>query len=252
MSSLAIACVMFACVLASTLAAMLIAPRLPTHHLNSESRDVVKLGSGVIGTLTAMVLSLLISATKGTYDTQNGTVKEVASQLGVLDGALRQYGAEASEARAQIRPLTQAVLEQLWPSEAAPVEISKGSSKTAWESIFEAVTTLEPRTNSQTLLKSRSQDILVSLGNVNQRLAVNSDRSIPTPLLVMLGVWQAVLFAGFGLLAPRNGTTITVLVICMLSVSVSLFLIMELDRPFEGMVRISSAPLRSVLSHLGK
>lgn len=252
MSSLMIASVMFSCVLASTVAAMLIARRLPGHHLNSESKDVVKLGLGVIGTLTAMVLSLLVSSTKGTYDAQSGTVKELGAQLGVLDRVLGQYGPEASEARAQVRVLAQAVLEQLWPSDDAPADFSAGPAKSAWERIFVAVAALEPRADSKNLLKSRAQEILVGLGNIRQRLAVNDERSIPGPLLVVLGVWQAVLFAGFGLLAPRNGTTITVLVVCMLSVSGALFLVMELDRPFAGMVRVSSTPLRSVMSHLGE
>lgn len=252
MSSLMIASLMFACILASTFAAMMIARRLPGHHLNSESRDVVKLGLGVIGTLTAMVLSLLVSATKGTYDAQNGTVKELGAQLGVLDRALGQYGPEASKAQAQVRVLAEVVLEQLWPSNGAPADFNVRPTKGAWESIFLAVGSLEPQSDSQRLLKSRAQDILIGLGHIRQRLAVNSERSIPTPLLVVLGVWQAVLFAGFGLLAPRNGTTITVLVICMLSISGALFLVMELDRPFAGLVRVSNAPLRSVISHLGE
>jgi hypothetical protein len=70
--------------------------------------------------------------------------------------------------------------------------------------------------------------------------------------LFLLAFWQGILFAGFGLLAPKNGTTLTVLVLCMLAVSSGLFVILELDRPFEGMIRISDIPLRAVLSHLGE
>jgi hypothetical protein len=253
MSSLAIACVMFACVLVSTLAAMLIARRLPEHHLTGESRDVVKLGLGVIGTLTALVLGLLVAATKGTYDAQFGTVKELAAQIAVLDRALARYGPEAGEARKRLRELADAVHVQLWPHDApAAVDFSGGPSRQAGEAFYDAVAALEPKTDSQRLLKSKAQEMTVGLGQLRQRLVVNGERSIPAPLLVMLGVWQTALFAGFGLLAPRNATTIAILLICMVSVSGALFLVLELDRPFEGMVRLSDTPIRSVISHLGE
>lgn len=253
MSSLLIASVMFVCMLAGALAAMQVARRLPDHHLSSESRDVVKLGLGVIGTLTALVLGLLVAATKGTYDSQSGTVKELAAQLAVLDRVLARYGPEAGEARAKLRALTEAVVEQVRPHESAtPIDFSGGETRKAGEAFYEAVAALESKTDSQRLLKSRAQEMTVGLGHLRQQLVVNSDRSIPAPLLVMLGVWQAALFAGFGLLSPRNATTTGALVVCMASVSGALFLVLELDRPFEGMVRVSDVPLRSVMAHLGE
>lgn len=253
MSSLAIAFTLFACVLLSTLISMAVARRLPDHHVSGEFRDVVKLGLGVIGTLTAMVLGLLVAASKGTYDAQSGTVKEVAAQLGVLDRVLARYGPETAEIRGQLRVLTQSVLDQFWPQDSATsIDFNGGQSRNVGETIFDAISELSPRTDSQRLFKSRAQDVILGLIQFRQRLVANSERSIPSALLIALAVWQAVLFAGFGLLAPRNATTIVILAVCMLSVSSALFLIMELDRPFGGMIRISDAPLRSVMSHFGE
>ncbi|VTU00417.1 Uncharacterized protein OS=Pseudomonas sp. GM41(2012) GN=PMI27_000413 PE=4 SV=1: DUF4239 [Gemmataceae bacterium] len=252
MSSLALASAMFGSVLAGTLAALWLARRLPDHHLDSASRDVIKLGLGVIGTLAALVLGLLVSSTKGIYDAQSATVKDLAAQLGLLDRVLGRYGPETAPARAQVRALTQSITDQLWPHDGAPVEYSGGASRGIGEGLFDAIAALEPRTDAQRMLKGRAQDILVGLGHARQRLAADSDRSIPTLLLVMLGVWQGVLFAGFGLLAPRNATTVGVLTVCMLSVSGALYVVLELDRPFEGVVRVSDAPLRAVLAHMGE
>jgi hypothetical protein len=194
---------MFGCVLASTLAAMLIARRLPDHHLSGESRDVVKLGLGVIGTLTALVLGLLVAASKGTYDAQSGTIKELAAQFAVLDRVLARYGAEAVETRKRLCALAQAALDQVWPHDSgARIDFSGGQSKQAGEAFFEAVAAPEPKTDTQLLLKSRAQELTLGLGQLRQRLVVNSEWSIPAPLLVLLGVWQTALFAGFGLLAP--------------------------------------------------
>lgn len=252
MGSLATASVMFGCVLASTVVAMLVARRLPEHHLGDTSRDVVKLGLGVIGTLTALVLGLLVSATKGTYDAQSGSVRDLAAEIALLDRVLARYGPEASEARARLRALTQAVLDQVWPEHtSAAIDFSGGPSRHAGEVLFDSIAALEPRLGFQHLLKTRAQKMLLELGQIREKLVVNNECSLPTPLLVMLGVWQAVLFAGFGLLAARNATTIAVLVVCMLSVSGAVFVVLELDRPFDGIVRISDTPLRSVLTHLG-
>ncbi|SFI85946.1 DUF4239 domain-containing protein [Nitrosomonas sp. Nm34] len=253
MSSLAIACVMFVCLLVSTWAAMGVARRLPEHHLNKESKDVITLGLGVIGTLTALVLGLLVDATKGTYDAQSGTVKELAAEVAVLDRVLNRYGPEAGEARGRLRALADALLEQVWPQEiTTTIDFSGGPTRQTGEAFFDAVAALEPKTDSQRLLKSRAQKMAVEMGQLRQRLVVNSERSIPTPLLVVLGVWQAVLFAGLGLLATRNATTIAVLVVCMLSMSSALFLVLELDRPFDGTIRVSDTSLRAVISHLGE
>src|SRR5262249_3008848 len=146
MSSLVIACGIFACVLLSTVVAMLIARRLPGHHLESESRDVVKLGLGVIATLTALVLGLLVAATKGTYDAQSATVRELSSQLALLDRVLARYGSESKEARTQVRTLTQAILDQFWARDPAGAhDFSGGETKIVGDALFDTVVEMQPK-----------------------------------------------------------------------------------------------------------
>lgn len=232
---------------------MLIARRLPAHHLDADSRDVLKLGLGLIGTLTALVLGLLVSTTKATFDTQSGTIKDVAAEFALLDRVLAKYGPEAGGARQQLRILAQSVLEQIRPSDtSAPVDFSGGKSRADGESLFEKVAALEPTTDVNRLLKTRALEITMGMGQLRQRLVVNDERSIPTPLLIVLGIWQIVLFVGVGLLTPCNATTLTIHLVCIASIAGAIFLIMELDRPFAGIVKVSDAPLRSVISHLGE
>jgi hypothetical protein len=83
-------------------------------------------------------------------------------------------------------------------------------------------------------------------------LIQQGEGSIPTPFLVVLVLWLAILFAGFGLLSARNATVVATLVICALSVSGAIFLIEEMNRPLEGLMKISGAPLRNALDHLGQ
>ena len=74
--------------------------------------------------------------------------------------------------------------------------------------------------------------------------------SIPTPFLVVLVFWVAVIFASLGLFAPRNGTVYTIIFVCALSVAAAIFLILEMDQPFEGLLQISSEPLRNALAEI--
>lgn len=179
-------------------------------------------------------------------------VKELAANLALIDRLLERYGPEATEARARVWGLAETVLDQFWPRHGSPVDFRGGPTRGAGEGAFEAIAPLEPRTDVQRLTKARAQEILVGLGQARRRLAVTSERSIPPVLIVLPAFRQAMPFAGFGLLAPRNATTVTILITCMLSVSGALFLVMEFDRPFEGMVRVSDAPLRSLIGRLGE
>jgi len=83
-------------------------------------------------------------------------------------------------------------------------------------------------------------------------LIVEGEGAIPTPFLVVLVLWLAVIFAGFGLLSAKNATVVGILFVCALSVSGAIFLIEEMDRPLEGLMKVSSAPMRNALAHLGQ
>ena len=98
---------------------------------------------------------------------------------------------------------------------------------------------------------ARALDVTSDLAKTRLRLFTQKDSSIPVPFLVVLVFWLMVLLGGAGLLAPRNVTVVGVLLLCALSVSCALFLILELDRPFEGIMRVPSAPLREALERLG-
>ncbi len=72
------------------------------------------------------------------------------------------------------------------------------------------------------------------------------------PFFVLLIFWLIVIFTTFGLFSPRNATVIIVMLLCALSAAGSLFLILELDTPYAGLIKVSSAPLRTALTHLGQ
>ena len=253
MNSFAIACAAFAFILGGTLAGMLIGRVLPGHHLSGDSKEAIKQGLALLALLTALVLGLLVGTTKGTFDAQSATVREVAANVAVLDRALDRYGPQTKEARKSLADVAKAMLEHMWPeSSGQQADLTADAVRLAGEDMFDKITALEPETDTQRLLKSRALEMTISLAQTRQRLLAQKESSIPMPFLVVLGFWLTILFGCYGLLAPRNLTVFVVLIVCMVSVAGALFLVLEMDRPFDGIVRVPSAPLQSVLSRLGQ
>jgi hypothetical protein len=258
-SPLTISCIAFACILGGALLGMLLGRLLPAHHLSGESRESVRMGSTMMATLTALVIGLLVASTKGTYDAQNSAVKELAAKVLLLDRALALYGKqseaaekETKDARETLRRAVARMTEQIWPDDKARSDLGPGEARVEFEQFYNKVAALKPENDAQRALKARALDITADLGQARLRMYAQRDSSVPTAFLAVLVVWLVVLFAGYGLLAPRNLTVLAVLFVCVLSVSGALFLILELDRPFDGVLRLSSAPLRDALSRVGQ
>ena len=248
-----IALIVFACVFGGALLGMFLSTHIPEHHLGEGARDVIKLGMGLIATMTALVLGLVVATAKSSYDAHDEAVKHTAAKVLLLDRVLANYGPETKETRDLLRRAIAYRLEVIWPGgrfqrarlgapEAAPLD----------RGIELGILKLSPQNDVQRWL--RSQALQISTDILETRWLVLGDRvsSVPTPFLVVVVFWLAIIFGIFGLLAPRNQTVVVVLLVCALSVASSIFLILEMNHPFEGLMRISSAPLHYTLSQLGQ
>jgi hypothetical protein len=224
---------------------------LPEHHLSADSKDVVKLGIALIATMSALVLSLLIASAKSAYDTRSNQLVQVSADIIELDRALARYGPETKEARSLLERSVAATLERFWPAEGArPIAIDPKASPV--EALYDKIEELSPQNEAQRALRSQAETTALDMGRTRLLLFEHLDRSIPVPFLVVLVFWLCIIFASFGLFAPRNATVIAVLCVCALSVSGAIFLILELDRSFEGLLKVSGAPLRAALAQLGR
>jgi hypothetical protein len=231
---------------------MLLATLLPGHHLQPESKDTVKQGLALIASLTALVLALVVASAKETYDTNTTTVRQLAADGLLLDRVLSTYGDQTQELRQLLRHAAETALARLWPEDKRePVNITPGEARGDFDALYHGVAALKPEDDAQQALKARALDLVTGLAQTRFRLFAQKDSSIPRPFLIVLTFWLMILLGGFGLLSPRNGTVLVVLIVCALSVSCAIFLILELGRPFDGMMRISNAPLRDALAQLG-
>ena len=254
MSPLVISLVAFGCIFGAMLLGMFLRRVLPEHHVSDESKDVMKMGTAMIATLAALVIGLLIASAKGNFDTVNSGLIQTGSKIVLLDRVMAQYGPETREARDLLRRGVASAIEQNWPKERTGQTEAKALHTGAVIEVLQGkLRQLSPQNDDQRWLQSRA--LQVSSDIVETRWLLIERRgqsSLPMPFLVILVAWLVIIFFSFGLFSPRNATVIVVLLLCALSAVGSLYLIQELDRPYEGLIQVSSAPLRNALAHLGQ
>ncbi len=249
MSPLVLSCVIFILTLGGIFFGTLLRRALPKHHLSKDAQDIVRLGAGLIATIAALVLGLLISAAKSSFDTKNSQVKQITANIILLDNLLAQYGPETRPIREQMRSAIGPFADRLWREKEAST--TRGFEfSAAGEKVYLAIQALSPQNDLQRSLQARAAQISTDLAQTRLLLFVESDNLIPTPFLAILVFWLVIIFASFSLFSELNVTVVTFLSLFALSASCAIFLILELSQPFSGLMSISSAPLRNALGPL--
>jgi hypothetical protein len=241
------------CTFGGALLGMWLRKTLPGHHFDAESRDTVKVGVGLIATMTALVLGLVTASAKSSFDEVDTAVKQTAINILALDRLLARYGSETAEIRKALQHAIAVRIDILWPQgsskPANPDPILSGAVPEA-ERLPDAIRGLKPRDDSQRALQSRALDVTEALLQARWLLLAGTETSVPVPFLIILLFWLTITFASFGLFAPPNATVLSVLFVCALSVGSAVFLVLEMDAPFEGLLRVSADPLRYAYAHL--
>jgi hypothetical protein len=251
MSSLATAGIVLALVLASAFLGMLLRRLLPDEHLGTDTKDIVKLATGLVGTILALVLGLLIGSAKSYYDTQSAELIQSSAQIILLDRVLAHYGPETQPARSTLRSTVANVLERTWSLQ-SPGASPADPALTPGESLYEAVQQLAPKTDAQRAIQGQALSIVAGLGQTRWLMYEQSVARMPRPLLTLIVFWLSVLFLSYGLFAPPHATTIATLLLCAVCVAGAILMILEMYDPYRGLIRVSSAPLQAALAQLGK
>jgi hypothetical protein len=253
-SPLTFALIAFGFIFVGTLLGMFLRTVLPEHHRSEESKAVVNLGTGMIAMLAALVIGLLIASAKGSFDTMSNGLLTMGSKIIMLDRVMAHYGPETREARDLLRRGVVSSIERTWPEEMKEQRKAKPlDSESVIETLQDKIWQLSPKNDAQRWLQSRAIQVMSDIAETRWLLSEERGQSsLPMPFMVMLVSWLVFIFFSFGLFSPRNATVIVVLLLCALSAAGSLYLIQELDRPYEGLIKVSSAPLRNALAHLGQ
>jgi Protein of unknown function (DUF4239) len=251
MNAVVIGLLAFAGIFGATLVGMRLRSALPDHHLSAETKDTVRVGMGLVATMTALLLGLLVASAKGSYDNQRTQVILMAAKVSFLDRVLVMYGPETAETRTLLRESNEGLIQKLWPDRSSQAAQDDPAVSTG-QALLSSIHKLTPQNDEQRALKSAALDTVSDLGKTRWLLFAQGDTSIPKPLLIMVVVWLAIISLSFGLFAPTNKTVVVTMIVVSLLVSSALFLILELDRPFDGVIQISSTPMHNAVSNLGR
>jgi hypothetical protein len=247
-SALAISLIALALIFGGTFLGVFLRRALPESHLVDEAKDVVRLGTGLIGTIAALVLSLLVSTAHSSYNTQIGEVRRLTASIVLLHQILAQYGPETHEARAQLRQAIGPWVRGIWREHAS--EDTPFGATGAAEATYAKVAELSPQTEAQHLLKARAIDISTDLAQTRLLLFFQAASSIPKPFLAVLVFWLTMIFTSFSLFSRLNPTLLVVLFVIALSASAAIYLILDLSQPFAGLMQVSKEPLLNALGPL--
>jgi hypothetical protein len=253
LAPLAVSLMVFVCTFVAAVSGMVLHKKLPDDHLSGDSKDVIELVMGLIATMAALVLGLLIASANSSYETQSGELQQVSATIVELDGIMAQYGPEANESRHRLRVAVSAAVDKIWSKDGiwlgkqAPAAMHAEAA-----SFYDSIAKLSPNTAAQHFIQKRSLEISGAIRQTRALMLEQINGSIPWPFLTVLVFWISMLFVGFGLFARANATVIVALLIGALSVSSAIFLILELNHPYLGLMRISGAPLRNALAQIGQ
>jgi hypothetical protein len=250
MSSIAISSIVFACVLAGTLLGMFLRKLLPEHHLSADSKSTVMLAMGLVATMTALVLGLLISSAKSAFDALSSEITGTSSKVILLDHTLALYGPETKEARHLLRSAVTGVLDRMELKESVNLREWQTSAREG-DAVYDEVQGLLSKDDRQRSLKAEALSILLEIRQTRWLMYEQESTSMSVPMLIILVSWLTALFMSFGLFAPVNGTVATCLLISALSVSCAILLILEMYTPYHGLIRLSGEPLRAALTQMG-
>jgi len=252
MSAVVIAAIVLLCVFGGAMVGRGLRRHLPDHHLSDDSKDTVKLAIGVIATLSALVLGLMVSSAKGTFDRMGDEFTQAAATVVQLDHALAEYGPETIGIRGKLRQNFQIVVEALVAEDRSQLaKLQTPAAGNRIEDVATGIRMLAPRDDIQREVRARALSLVDVVSANRALLLLQQHVSISTPLLVVVVSWLTLIFVGFGVFSPpRNATVMVALFLCALSVAGAIFLIIEMDNPLTGVVRISDVPMRKALAIL--
>lgn len=244
--------IVFVAVFGGALFGLFLRQILPGHHLSNDAKEAVKLGAGLVATLTALVLGLLISSAKDSFDTTNTMVQQSSAKILAMDRILANYGPEAVGIRSYLKEMLRARITDVWPEAGRRLLGKAVSGKMNVEKLQMGLRNLIPKSDLQRDLQKKVIEISYEMAEMRWLIFEQLQTTLPPIFLAVLIFWLAILFACFGLLAARNGTVIAVFFVCAISVAGGIFLILEMGKPLSGAMKIPAAPMVKTYEHLGK
>jgi hypothetical protein len=227
---------------------------LPGHHLSEESKEAIKIGAGMISMMSALVLGLLVSSAKSNFDATTAAITQTGAKVILLDRLLANYGPDTKDVRESLRRAVIVGIEMLWPEETSGSKagLSTFERVSAMEHLLEKMRSLKPQNETQRVLQGQALQLGYEMLVTRWVQIEQAQTSLPKAFLVIVLFWLTMLYVTFGLLAPRNATVIAVMLVGALALATAMFLIVEMNRPMGGAIKVSSGPMHKALELIGR
>lgn len=254
MAPLVIAFIVLGCSFGAALVGTYLNRALPERHLDADSRDVMKLVMGLVATMAALVLGLLVASANSSHEQQTGELRDLSANVILLDRTLALYGPEAELVRGGLRDVIRQTHDAVWSADGVrrPENLNSVMVQKAARAKLAQVAALDPKNDMQRMLKAHAFEQVENVSKSRLQMFESRGGQIPWPFLAVLIFWISILFLGFGLLARLNATVTVALFLGAVSVSGAIFLILELNEPYRGLLQISDAPLQMAIAELDR
>jgi hypothetical protein len=243
--SMMVALIVMVIIFSGALVGMQVARHLPDHHLDTNTKAVVTGSMAVIGTMSALVIGLLISSANTSFTSRNSDVAQLSTDLVRINGFLTRYGAETDSARQALREYAAMTYHDLFKRDVhGRREVEDTETAKILVTIQDDILSLTPTDNRQRWLSAQALQLAADIGAARALLVQQEEIAFPLPFLGAVILWLTVLFASYGLFAPRNATAIIAIFLCAFAVAAAVKLILDMDTPFAGGIHLSRPPIR--------
>jgi hypothetical protein len=234
--------VTFLCLVGAAFAGAAVHVGLPSRHFTEDTMATVRTALNIFVVITSVVLALMLNSAKSTFDANHTNANALATEIVLLDRTMRTLGLQADEARGRLVEYVRRVVGEANVSELDP------QAEASLDAVGASLRAIKVTGDQKLAMWNDAYEVYRQV--VRERWIGAAGGTIPAPLLAALIMWQTVIFAGLGFRAPRNPIVTTTFFITALLLSSALYLILEMDRPASGLIRISNAPFERALAEL--
>ena len=250
MSAVDVALVAFASILVSTAIGLMMRYWLPEEHISGDSKEVIRLATALIGTMAAVVLALLFASTRNSFQDTNNSVARMTTSVIELDHVLQDYGPEGRPLREALRRDIISIVASIWQDDPDVQRLVSTGASGGQVTVLTMLRQITPANPLQNALQARALSVSGDLEQIRLALIAQPTDSLSKPFVTVLVLWLCFIFLSFSMSAKANTTLVVVLVICAFAASSAIYLILELQQPFDGLLQIPNAALRNALRPL--
>jgi hypothetical protein len=249
LSAVAVGLTAFGLILASIGIGLLMRYWVPESHISGDSKEVIRLATALIGTMAAVVLALLFASTRTSFEVTNSSVGRMTTSIIELDHMLQEYGPEGQALRKALRQDVVAIVGSIWQDDASAKQMDHNAPG-GQVRVLTMLRQMTPANPLQAAVQARALSVSGDLEQTRLSLIAQPTDSISKPFVIVLVLWLCFIFLSFSMSAKANTTLVVILVICAFSASSAIYLILELEQPFDGLMQIPNTAFRNALQPL--